>query len=202
MARIVLTRTISGPNRTPAVCLVAYSQPHRRCDSPHAGTAFRTSGKDSAEVSCFGYAAARAAYGDPECEAWRGRLIAYLRVNRDYAAAVLRTVEGVRFVVPEASYLLWIDATDALPPGTDAVRFFADAVAFVCTRTYMACVRLRTVVASMLHSWGTPELSCAIRRLCARVCRALAFQAALRSVLLQARAASILRVRARHSKQV
>ena len=39
---------------------------------------FRNAGKDSAEVGCFAYAAAAAAYGDDESEAWRQRLVAYL----------------------------------------------------------------------------------------------------------------------------
>lgn len=79
------------------------------------------------QVTCFGYAAATAAYTSPECEVWRHRLIAYLRANRDYACAALDAMNGVRWVRPESSYLLWIDAADALPPGTDAETFFREA---------------------------------------------------------------------------
>jgi len=85
---------------------------------------FRNAGKDSAEVGCFAYVAASAAYIDAECEAWRQRLVAYLRANREYAFTALTSVRGVRCVRPEASYLMWIDATDALPPGTNAEQFF------------------------------------------------------------------------------
>ena len=36
-------------------------------------------------MTAFGYAATLSAYGDAECEAWRQRLVAYLRHNRDCA---------------------------------------------------------------------------------------------------------------------
>ena len=87
---------------------------------------FRRCGADSAEVSVFGYSAAMAAYGDPECEAWRLRLIEYLRANRDHAAAALQRM-GIQCVMPEASYLMWMDASDALPNGVVAEDFFLDA---------------------------------------------------------------------------
>ena len=34
---------------------------------------------------------------------------------------------GVRCVAPESSYLMWIDATDTLPAGTNAADFFLAA---------------------------------------------------------------------------
>ena len=98
-------------------------------------------GRDQAEVTPFGLAAceaiwlpssapphdgtatvaARRDFLTPErgaCEAWRVKLVAYLRSNRDFAldfvqreCAPLVTVA----VAPEASYLLWLDAT-ALDP--------------------------------------------------------------------------------------
>ena len=75
----------------------------------------------------FGYVAAAAAYGDAECEVWRQSLVRYLRSNRDAATAALRQM-GVRFVAPESSYLLWIDATDVLPwAGANAEAFFREA---------------------------------------------------------------------------
>ena len=88
-------------------------------------TTFIACGRDAAEVSVFGYVAAQAAYGEPECEAWRMRLVDYLRANRDVAAARL-TAMGISCVVPEASYLMWMDATDVLPPGTNAEAWFKD----------------------------------------------------------------------------
>ena len=34
---------------------------------------------------------------------------------------------GIRCVLPEASYLMWMDCSDVLPQGTDAYEFFLDA---------------------------------------------------------------------------
>ena len=54
-------------------------------------------------------------------------MLAYVEANRAYAHAALTSMGGVRCAVPEASYLLWFDATDALPAGTDALAFFLHA---------------------------------------------------------------------------
>ena len=54
------------------------------------------------------------AYGHPESEAWRERLITYVRANRDYAIARLTAVAGVLTTTPESSYLLWVDASAAV----------------------------------------------------------------------------------------
>ena len=72
---------------------------------------FAAAGKDSAEVTPFGFFATEACYGDPESEAWRQRLVAYLRANRDYAVQRLTSAlpGRVRVTVPEASYLLWVE---------------------------------------------------------------------------------------------
>ena len=59
---------------------------------------------------------ALAAYTDAECEAWRLRLVAYLKANRDHAARKLSEM-GLSYGVPEASYLMGIDSTAALPGG-------------------------------------------------------------------------------------
>ena len=69
------------------------------------------------QVTPFGYTAALAAYSHPECAAWRLRLLTHLRANRDHALAVLAALPGVRATCPEASYLMWLDVTDALPEG-------------------------------------------------------------------------------------
>ena len=49
--------------------------------------------------------------------AWRLRLLTHVRANREHALAVLATLPGVRATCPEASYLIWLDVTDALPDG-------------------------------------------------------------------------------------
>ena len=59
------------------------------------------------------------------CEAWRLRLLAYLQANRDHAASALRRM-GLDVVLPEASYLMWIDASAVLPEGANAVEIFSE----------------------------------------------------------------------------
>ena len=54
-------------------------------------------------------------------------MIAYVTANRDYACHVLSGVEGVRCTRPESSYLLWVDATDALPAGTNAAALLLES---------------------------------------------------------------------------
>lgn len=77
---------------------------------------FAAAGRDAAEVTPFGYFATEACYGDPESEAWRQRLVTYLRANRDYAVQRLTTALAGRVLVtvPEASYLLWVDTLGKL----------------------------------------------------------------------------------------
>jgi len=91
--------------------------------------AFRSAGLDMAEVPPFGFFGAMAAYGSPESEAWRQRLVSYLKANRDYACHALASVKrlesnrkGLCFTRPESSYLLWVDADGLLPEGTNAAE--------------------------------------------------------------------------------
>jgi len=86
---------------------------------PTLWTAFRQSGTDAAEVTPFGYVAAAACYSHAEAEAWRQRLLAYLRANRDYAFEALTAVPGVRAARPEASYLMWVELPDLGEPAAD-----------------------------------------------------------------------------------
>ena len=95
------------------VAIGVVPDPALRAELAHAG-------RDMAEVTPFGYFAALAAYSEPESEAWRRRLVTYLRANLEYAVARLAAVPGVRAVVPESSYLLWVDATEALSGREDA----------------------------------------------------------------------------------
>ena len=93
-------------------------------------------GRDQAEPTAAGYAALEAVLCGPPgahdsrcplsrpggaCEAWRVAQLAYLRNNRDRAWAFLRDECGPALTVasapPEASYLLWIDATPIPAPG-------------------------------------------------------------------------------------
>jgi len=84
--------------------------------------AVRRAGSDMAEVTPFGYFGAEAAYGHTESEAWRQRLVAYLLANREYACSVLGALPGVRTTRPQSSYLLWVDASEALPAGANAAE--------------------------------------------------------------------------------
>lgn len=47
-------------------------------------------------------------YGDE----WLSQLKTYLIANRDHAVAELSKIEGLRLVVPEATFLLWLDLSD------------------------------------------------------------------------------------------
>ncbi|MBN2416123.1 PatB family C-S lyase [bacterium] len=74
-------------------------------------------------VNLFGYAAAEAAYSGGD--AWLAQVIDYLRRNRDEAFAGLRRIPGLEPVLPEATYLMWIDASGL---GVDnPARFFEEA---------------------------------------------------------------------------
>jgi len=76
----------------------------------------RTAGADAAEVTPFGYFATGACYGHRDSEEWRRRLIHYIVANRDYAVARLTSAlpGAVCVTQPESSYLLWVDATQAM----------------------------------------------------------------------------------------
>ncbi len=53
-------------------------------------------------------------YGDE----WLTQLKAYLTANRDYLVAELSAMEGVKFTIPEATFLLWIDFSDTAIKGS------------------------------------------------------------------------------------
>ncbi|NMC06430.1 MAG: pyridoxal phosphate-dependent aminotransferase [Candidatus Lokiarchaeota archaeon] len=62
------------------------------------------------DPNCFAGAAQRAAYTDPECEAWLGRLLAYLQGNLDHLRQFLADrLPWVTLVEPEGTYLAWLD---------------------------------------------------------------------------------------------
>ncbi|BCS98591.1 aspartate aminotransferase [Desulfoluna limicola] len=61
-------------------------------------------------VNLMGYEGAMAAYihGGP----WLKEALAYLRENRDYAFQRLSAMKGLKPLLPEATYLIWMDARD------------------------------------------------------------------------------------------
>jgi len=71
-------------------------------------------------VNLLGYTAAEAAYGAGDI--WLKDLIVYLRKNRDLAWQAINEIPGLKAKLPEATYLLWIDASGLDVP--DAAEFF------------------------------------------------------------------------------
>eukprot|EP00727_Mastigamoeba_balamuthi_P006125 m51a1_g2131 putative aspartate aminotransferase (414) ;mRNA; r:1704499-1706190 len=67
-------------------------------------------------VNLLGLSATKAAWGG-ECDAWVDGLQEHLRANRDAIARALAEVPAVRWSLPEATYLFWIDVRAALPDG-------------------------------------------------------------------------------------
>lgn len=63
------------------------------------------------ELNALGPVAAEAAYRYGE--EWQQELLAYLQGNRDYlAAAVNETIPGIHAIVPEATYMMWLDCRE------------------------------------------------------------------------------------------
>lgn len=59
------------------------------------------------EMNMMGPVATEAAYR--YCDDWQAQVLDYLEKNRDFAADFLGRVPGLRPVVPEATYMMWID---------------------------------------------------------------------------------------------
>ena len=58
----------------------------------------------------FGTIAVESLYGNPECEAWLGEVVAYLKKNVEYVTAyVNKNIKGVQTLCPEGTYLMWLD---------------------------------------------------------------------------------------------
>ena len=103
---------VSSPSKTynVATCNVAYAA----VVDPNLRREFLRAGRDKAETTPFGFAAALSAYTDPACAQWRLRLLAYLRSNRDHVHEVLMREAGpelLQLTRPEATYLTWIDVS-------------------------------------------------------------------------------------------
>ncbi len=73
-------------------------------------------------VNTLGLVACEAALRD--CADWHAALIEYLRGNRDRVAAAVAAMPGLRLAPIEATYLAWIDATEA---SLDEPRRFFEA---------------------------------------------------------------------------
>ena len=79
-------------------------------------------------VNSLGQVAARVAFSG-ECDAWLADLRTYLTANRDFLAGCLRKeFPALRFTLPDATYLDWIDCTrmDLLEASGSPSRFFLE----------------------------------------------------------------------------
>lgn len=83
----------------------------------------KAAGRIVPHVNTLGYTAAEAAYRHGE--GWRQQLLAYLRGNRDLAAAEINAIPGLVTTHVEATYLAWIDTRQA--ELENPVRFFEQA---------------------------------------------------------------------------
>jgi cysteine-S-conjugate beta-lyase len=78
------------------------------------------------QINMLGYAAAVAAYC--ECEDWLAALRGYLTENRDaYVRTVVEQMPQLRTTVPQATYLGWLDCSDAGIPGDPYTFFLKEA---------------------------------------------------------------------------
>lgn len=68
-------------------------------------------------VNSLGQVASLAAFSG-ECDEWLAELLAYLNANRDFAAQYIeQEIPLLRTSVPQATYLLWLDAAEAIEAG-------------------------------------------------------------------------------------
>jgi cystathionine beta-lyase len=75
-------------------------------------------------VNIFGYCAATAAY--EHGQEWLEQLLDYLTINRDYLVAYIREkIPGIKIIIPEGTYLAWLDCKD-LQISVSPCQFFLD----------------------------------------------------------------------------
>jgi cystathionine beta-lyase len=60
-------------------------------------------------VTVLGLTATEAAF--TQCDDWHQELLTYLRGNRDYLAAEIASIDGLKLLTPQATFLAWIDAS-------------------------------------------------------------------------------------------
>jgi cystathionine beta-lyase len=118
------TITLMAPSKTYNIaglkCSFAVVQDKALCERYRAAHAGLVSG-----VNLFGYAATLAAYS--EGEEWLTEMLAYIERNRDLLLDyVTAELHGIEMVVPEGTYLAWLDCRGAGIPGKPAA-FFLEA---------------------------------------------------------------------------
>lgn len=60
-------------------------------------------------VTVLGLTATQAAF--TQCDEWHQAFLKYLRGNRDYLAAEIAKIDGLKLLTPQATFLAWIDAS-------------------------------------------------------------------------------------------
>ena len=74
-------------------------------------------GQMTLHVNSLGQVAAQAAFAG-ECDDWLAEVLAYLTANRDFLAQFMQeNLPEIRFTVPEATYLAWLDCNPLLEFG-------------------------------------------------------------------------------------
>jgi cystathionine beta-lyase len=77
-------------------------------------------------INILGYTAALAAYRD--AQPWLDEVLAYLEANRDYVKDYVdQHLPGVEMVVPEGTYLAWLDCREAGIDGEPGAFFLKEA---------------------------------------------------------------------------
>jgi cystathionine beta-lyase len=77
-------------------------------------------------ANLLGYVAALAAY--QHGQEWLDQVLAYLEANREFLCQYFTDhLPGIRIVVPEGTYLAWLDCRDALIPGQPGQFFLQQA---------------------------------------------------------------------------
>lgn len=77
-------------------------------------------------ANLLGYVAALAAY--QHGQEWLDQVLAYMEANREFLRQyVTDHLPGIRIVVPEGTYLAWLDCRDALIPGQPGQFFLQQA---------------------------------------------------------------------------
>ena len=58
------------------------------------------------------------------CDDWHQQLLQYLRANRDYLVEQIASIQGLRLIAPQATFLAWIDGSGL---GVDSVQQYFES---------------------------------------------------------------------------
>jgi cystathionine beta-lyase len=81
--------------------------------------------RELTQGTLFAYTATTAAYD--ECEEWLSEMIEYVQGNVDYVNNYLKEhIPQIKVVLPEASFLIWLDCRELQLSQAELVKFFVD----------------------------------------------------------------------------